>query len=90
MRLDKRSQKHGPVEIVGNTPQEHHHIGLSQNLHEHIGTFLRKHAGDPAIKVCAMHGMTYFIECSLLLKGFSTEAQKTSSSAASVKYGGQR
>ena len=32
------------------TPLEHHHIGLSQNQHEHIGTFLRKNSGDPAVK----------------------------------------
>jgi hypothetical protein len=29
----------------------HHHIGKSQNRHEHIGTFLRANEGDPAIKV---------------------------------------
>ena len=38
-------------EPVANTLQEHHHIGLAQNRYEHIGTFLRKHAGDPAIQV---------------------------------------
>lgn len=31
--------------------ESHHHIGKSQNDYLHIGTFLRKHAGDPAIKV---------------------------------------
>jgi hypothetical protein len=38
-------------EAVGNTPREHHHIGTSQNSFEHIGTFLRQKAGDPAIHV---------------------------------------
>jgi hypothetical protein len=38
-------------EQVAKTSQEHHHIGVSQNHHEHIGTFLRRNAGDPAIKV---------------------------------------
>jgi hypothetical protein len=38
-------------EAVANTPHEHHHIGLSQNQHEHIGTFLRKNTSDPAVKV---------------------------------------
>ncbi|KIM74574.1 hypothetical protein PILCRDRAFT_14341 [Piloderma croceum F 1598] len=37
-------------EQCANTPQEHHHIGLSQNQHQHIGTFLRTNAGDPAVK----------------------------------------
>jgi hypothetical protein len=29
----------------------HHHIGVSETLAEHIGTFLRNHSGDPAVKV---------------------------------------
>lgn len=29
----------------------HHHIGMSQNEFEHIGTFLQRNSGDPAIKV---------------------------------------
>jgi hypothetical protein len=42
---------------VGNTPQEHHHIGVSQNRFEHIGTFLRQHAGDPAVQVLSIQEM---------------------------------
>jgi len=38
-------------ERVVKSPLEHHHIGRSQNNHEHIGTFLRKHTGDPAVQV---------------------------------------
>lgn len=38
-------------ERVSKSPEEHHHIGLSQNAYEHIGTFLCCGAGDPAIKV---------------------------------------
>lgn len=30
----------------------HHHIGTSQHIYNHIGTFLRRNAGDPAIQVC--------------------------------------
>lgn len=30
---------------------KHHHIGKSQEHYEHIGTFLRAHAYDPAVKV---------------------------------------
>jgi hypothetical protein len=40
-------------EPVVKSPEEHHHIGFSQNNHEHIGTFLQKHTGDPAIQVSA-------------------------------------
>jgi hypothetical protein len=43
-----------PDELVAKTPQEHHHIGVSQNEYDHIGTFLQKNSGDPAIKVRAM------------------------------------
>jgi len=42
-------------EAVANTPQEHHHIGIAQNRYEHIGTFLHKHAGDPAVQVCIIN-----------------------------------
>jgi hypothetical protein len=28
-------------EAVGGTPHEHHHISVSQNYFEHIGTFLQ-------------------------------------------------
>jgi hypothetical protein len=38
-------------EDVANTPEKHHHIGVSQNLYDDIGTFLRRNAGDPAIQV---------------------------------------
>lgn len=34
------------------SPTAHHHIGQSQNSSEHIGSFLRDHAGDPAVQVC--------------------------------------
>jgi hypothetical protein len=40
-------------EPVADTPQEHHHIGISQNQYEDIGMFLRTNAGDPAINVRA-------------------------------------
>jgi hypothetical protein len=38
-------------EKTANTPQQHHHIAESQNDFQHLGTFLRTSAGDPAIKV---------------------------------------
>ncbi|KIM78572.1 hypothetical protein PILCRDRAFT_11038 [Piloderma croceum F 1598] len=37
-------------EAVPTSPQEHHHIGVTENHYDHIGTFLRDNAGDPAIK----------------------------------------
>jgi len=48
-RLSHEQRLHS--ERVGSTPREHHHIGISQNQYEHIGTFLRKNDGDPAIRV---------------------------------------
>jgi hypothetical protein len=48
-RLSGKSKM--PCEAVGSAPHEHHHIGVSQNNFEHIGTFLQNHAGDPATKV---------------------------------------
>ena len=52
-RIRERHSKEGRFqgEMVASTPEEHHHIGLSQNKFEHIGTFLRKQSGDPAIRV---------------------------------------
>jgi hypothetical protein len=41
----------GQNERVGTTPHEHHHIGLSENTYDHIGTFLQRNSGDPAVKV---------------------------------------
>lgn len=48
-RLSKEQRDHR--EVVSDTPQEHHHIGVSHNFYEHMGTFLQKYSGDPAIKV---------------------------------------
>jgi hypothetical protein len=36
-------------ETVATTLPEHHHIGASQNQFEHIGTFLQRNSGDPAV-----------------------------------------
>jgi hypothetical protein len=49
----KLSANESQVEPVADTPQEHHHIGISQNQYEDIGIFLRTNAGDPAINVRA-------------------------------------
>lgn len=42
---------HPELEELATSPGVHHHIGLSQKSPIHIGTFLRSHQGDPAIKV---------------------------------------
>jgi hypothetical protein len=43
-----------PVEDVATTADIHFHIGASQNIHEHIPSFLHAHEGDPAIQVCSI------------------------------------
>ena len=39
------------LEKVSKSPEVHHHIGMSQDHHSHIGTLLQAHVEDPAIKV---------------------------------------
>ena len=39
------------LEKVSKSPEVHHHIGMSQDRHSHIGTFLQVHIEDLAIKV---------------------------------------
>jgi hypothetical protein len=38
-------------EVQSNNLDVHHHIGVSENLPEDIGLFLRVRAGDPAVQV---------------------------------------
>ena len=51
-RIRARTVSHHSRKHVASTPQKHHHISVSQNDHEHIGTFLQDNVGDPAIQVC--------------------------------------
>ena len=53
-RIRAMLSRQGRDEPVGSTPQEHHHIGVSQKHFKHIGTFLRQHATDPAIQVMSI------------------------------------
>lgn len=49
------------TETVARDPEQHYHIGASQNIFEDMGVFVRKWAGDPAVKVlsqCRMHCVT--------------------------------
>lgn len=52
-RIRARLVKDGRLrtEQVASTPEEHHHIAASQNEYVHIGYFLQRHSGDPAIEV---------------------------------------
>ena len=61
-------------EVVASGLQEHHHIGLSQNRYEHIGTFLRRNAGDPAIRV--RHHMILVIDMLIFLTEFFAEVTR--------------
>jgi len=38
-------------EVKTNNLDAQHHIGISENLHQDIGLFLREREGDPAVKV---------------------------------------
>jgi len=50
-RIRARLYRDGDTcEKVARTPEEHHHIGTSQNQFEHIGSFLNRNSGDPATK----------------------------------------
>jgi hypothetical protein len=35
-------------------PESHHTIGKTENFPEHLGLFVHKHLGDPAVKVCKL------------------------------------
>jgi hypothetical protein len=35
-------------------PEAHHMIGKTENSPEHLGLFVQKHSGDPAVEVCAV------------------------------------
>lgn len=38
-------------ELKVHNPEDHHFIGISKNLHKHLGMFLHLCFGDPAIEV---------------------------------------
>jgi hypothetical protein len=37
------------------TPEAHHTIGMTENFSEHLGLFIQKYAGDPAIEVRSLN-----------------------------------
>jgi hypothetical protein len=65
--------------FVANGLQEHHHIGLSQSRYEHIGTFLRRNAGDPAIKV-RRHAILR-VDVLIFFTAFSAEIERIPASS---------
>jgi hypothetical protein len=74
-----RSKLERQSEIVAKTLQEHHHIGLSQDLYQHIGTFLQRNAGDPAIKV--WHPASLVLRKLILFTEFPPKTETASASA---------
>lgn len=53
-RIKNRLQEPRPSEAADSMtcdPRVHHHIGLSEKLNDDIGSYLRLHEGDPAMKV---------------------------------------
>lgn len=50
-RLNINGRGYNLKEQVSTNPEEQYHIGVSQNMYEDIGTFLRGGKGDPALEV---------------------------------------
>ena len=46
-----RDEVHDRTEKVSTDPGVHYCIGKSERFFDHLGTFVRQHNGDPAIKV---------------------------------------
>jgi hypothetical protein len=70
-RIKRKLSPQIPVEGVATTPEAHHHIGMSENRYEHIGTFLRSHSGDPAMKVEQFISWSPMTRCSDVLEFFT-------------------
>jgi hypothetical protein len=43
------------------TPEAHHTIGKTENFPEHLGLFIQKHLGDPAIEVRASTPLQFLL-----------------------------
>jgi hypothetical protein len=54
IRAQNFASKKAEKETVAVAPHLHHCIGKSQNEPEHIGLFVQKHSGDPAVKVSCL------------------------------------
>jgi hypothetical protein len=54
IRAQNFPSKQPEKEMVAIDPDVHHCIGKSQNEPEHIGLFVQKHSGDPAVKVFSL------------------------------------
>jgi hypothetical protein len=87
-RIRARLSRQGRDDPVGNTPQEHHHIGVSQKHFEHIGTFLYQHAGDPAVQVLSIQEMTFPIVNIALSAEFLAKVEAASHSPHFIEAAG--
>ena len=47
----KPANQHDDEECAAR-PEAHHTIGKTENSSEHLGLFVQKHSGDPAVEVC--------------------------------------
>lgn len=47
----KRSPPVTRLQEAALTPEQHHHIGKSENIYVEVGAFLRNNVDDPATKV---------------------------------------
>ena len=43
-------------------PEAHHTIGKTENFTEHLGLFVHKHSGDPAVEVCTLIFLQFLSE----------------------------
>jgi hypothetical protein len=41
-------------------PEAHYTIGNTENSPEHLGLFVQKHSGDPAVEVCTLKFSNFF------------------------------
>lgn len=82
-RIGDRTVHRPHIEIseLATRPEAHHHIGLTQKYHLHIGSYLRSYKGDPAIIVSTMMNRQEFFNT---LSEFSSETEE--SSIASHQY----
>ena len=49
-----KSGNQAPDEGCATLPKAHHTIGQTESFPEHIGQFVQRHSGDPAVEVCVL------------------------------------
>lgn len=68
------------------SPEDHHFIGISENFHEHLGTFLRLRSGDLAIQVRLDIDLKK-VARAYTLPGFLPKAKATHTASHSAWHG---